>query len=578
MFFQGVRIYCLVIFLQVLRGIMKRYFFLLFPLLLLFSCGKENTSPNQNPDTHGLDASEEIIKNYLPIGKTYSDEELAQMNLELFNQNLSADGLTFSNIKKHLFTPEHCHQEKYFEACFVLLNTILALELQRLYLPMFPEGGSFEDSGEAIDLFPTKEKDFYEIVFSPVPLQKSNFRRDLLAHAQKISAEQVDFSLVQEYLTQNLKKIPKNMHIIESINAYLIALYGDFSGLDYHGKKYQAKPSKKLFGMGLETFSGRGVFISRVLDGADSPLLPGDKVLSIEETLVTTHTQVIELLSTKKSASLKILREGKELEVSLVKKALAQEHLSYQKETLSFGTLHYLGFSGFAENTAKSLRQKIEGFAPQDILILDLRDNNGGLLSGAEQIADFFLEKDVPLFTEVRLGGEKTKVITAHESLFNGTVIFLQSPLCISACEILARSLYHRKKPTYFVGETTYGKFSFQSAQNTVAALPFHQGKFFKVRINRGLIAFLEDKELSTPNLKGLTPDFSVSDQRFQGVSNAQHAVNPLRIAGVEEKKPGPRALSSQLTQCMQEKSPSLEAHPYYHFAKNLISCLANSQ
>ena len=124
--------------------------------------------------------------------------------------------------------------------------------------------------------------------------------------------------------------------------------------------------------------------------------------------------------------------------------------------------------SGFNELTAKELKAAVEEIeaAGGRGLVIDLRDNPGGLLSQAIEVVDTFLTEGTIVTTKDRRGGEKT--YKAHES---GTMFMpaAQKPIAVlvngnsaSASEIVAAALQDNHRAA-IVGERSYGKGSVQS-------------------------------------------------------------------------------------------------------------------
>ncbi|HEV3437812.1 MAG TPA: S41 family peptidase [Gemmata sp.] len=121
--------------------------------------------------------------------------------------------------------------------------------------------------------------------------------------------------------------------------------------------------------------------------------------------------------------------------------------------------------AAFNELTAKEVEaavKEIEGAGGRG-LIIDLRDNPGGLLTQAIEVSDLFLTEGKIVSTKDRHGG--TKTYSARES---GT-LFLQKPIAVlvnnlsaSASEIVAAALQDNKRAA-IVGERTYGKGSVQT-------------------------------------------------------------------------------------------------------------------
>jgi carboxyl-terminal processing protease len=129
---------------------------------------------------------------------------------------------------------------------------------------------------------------------------------------------------------------------------------------------------------------------------------------------------------------------------------------------------HNANDSGFNEQTAKELKAAIEEIeaAGGRGLVIDLRNNPGGLLSQAIEVVDLFLTEGKIVTTKDRRGGERTS--KAHGA---GTMLLPaeQKPIAVivnnqsaSASEIVAAALQDNGRAVV-VGERTYGKGSVQS-------------------------------------------------------------------------------------------------------------------
>src|SRR5690606_24997281 len=104
----------------------------------------------------------------------------------------------------------------------------------------------------------------------------------------------------------------------------------------------------------------------------------------------------------------------------------------------------YIILHTFSEDSSLLFSEKLAELQAQglDRLILDLRDNSGGLLQTAQEIAGHFLE-DVPLaYTQDRNGREEVfPVIEQDERLTNLTLVVLVNEWSASASELLAGAL-----------------------------------------------------------------------------------------------------------------------------------------
>ena len=125
----------------------------------------------------------------------------------------------------------------------------------------------------------------------------------------------------------------------------------------------------------------------------------------------------------------------------------------------------YIRLSGFNELTTKELREAIAEIERDGgkALILDLRDNPGGLLSEAVSVTDLFLS-DGPIVTTRGQNPDKQRSFdaTKDNNVFEGKpVVVLVSDQSASASEIVAAALQDKGRAVV-VGERTYGKGSVQ--------------------------------------------------------------------------------------------------------------------
>lgn len=124
--------------------------------------------------------------------------------------------------------------------------------------------------------------------------------------------------------------------------------------------------------------------------------------------------------------------------------------------------------SGFNEQTAKELRTTLEEIeaAGAKGLIIDLRNNPGGLLSQAIEVSDLFLTDGKIVTTKDRRGGERTSKAHEAETMFlpasEKPIAVLVNGQSASASEIVAAALQDNGRAA-IIGERTFGKGSVQS-------------------------------------------------------------------------------------------------------------------
>ena len=113
----------------------------------------------------------------------------------------------------------------------------------------------------------------------------------------------------------------------------------------------------------------------------------------------------------------------------------------------------------FDETTADDFKTKFEELNKQGIksLIIDLRNNGGGIVDQALQIADYVADKDSVLLYEVDKNNKETVKKAKTDPIINMPIIILTNENTASASEILAGALKDLGKAKT-VGTTTYGK------------------------------------------------------------------------------------------------------------------------
>jgi carboxyl-terminal processing protease len=138
--------------------------------------------------------------------------------------------------------------------------------------------------------------------------------------------------------------------------------------------------------------------------------------------------------------------------------------------------------------------------APISGLVIDLRDNPGGVLESAVDIAGLFMANTDVVQIEGRKGVERT-LTTAPKALLEGLpVVILQNRYSASAAEVLASSLQTQKRAK-IVGEISYGKGSVQSV------IPVNDEQAIKLTVAHYLTA--DGRQIDDI---GVTPDVRLDE------------------------------------------------------------------
>lgn len=188
----------------------------------------------------------------------------------------------------------------------------------------------------------------------------------------------------------------------------------------------------------------------------------------------------------------------------------------------------YIKFTSFDETTAEDFKTKYEELNKQGIksLIIDLRNNGGGIVDQALEIADFVADKDSVLLYEVDKNNKETVKKAKIDSIIKMPIIILTNENTASASEILAGALKDLGKAK-IVGTTTYGKGVIQQI------LRLNDGSGLKVTI----------EEYQTPNRNkihkvGIEPDEKIElPESVENVLNVKESEDTQLQKAIEMLK-----------------------------------------
>jgi len=195
---------------------------------------------------------------------------------------------------------------------------------------------------------------------------------------------------------------------------------------------------------------------------------------------------------------LTILR-GKESLIFEVERAQINIPLT-KTEYYDNGSIGYLQMNMFSDGLSNAVSKALNEFKAKQVkgIILDLRDNPGGLLSEAQSVAGNFMDSNIMLWTKDRNGIEKSLDFTGKK--LDLPIVILVNGGTASASEIFTGAMKYYKEATV-VGEKTFGKGVIQQ----IFSLP--ENYTIKVTIEEYL---LPDK--TSINGKGIEPDVIVSN------------------------------------------------------------------
>lgn len=156
-----------------------------------------------------------------------------------------------------------------------------------------------------------------------------------------------------------------------------------------------------------------------------------------------------------------VLRGVDELEFNITRANIVMQ--SVRSEMLD-NNIGYIRISSFEEKTAEDFKQQLRDMEIKRVkgLVIDLRDNGGGLVESSVQIADLLLDEGVVTYTEDRKG--KKEYYNAKGGKTNLPYVILVNGGTASASEILTAAVKDHKGGK-IVGVNTYGKGIIQSIE-----------------------------------------------------------------------------------------------------------------
>ena len=245
-------------------------------------------------------------------------------------------------------------------------------------------------------------------------------------------------------------------------------------------------------------------------------ILPGDIVISVDDIAVDTQNTATTITRMRgrpgTPVTLDVMREGTQESLHFALTRALIHVKTVQAEYLGDG-YGYIRLNGFTDNTGTELEAVARELVDQQDLrgvVLDLRNNPGGVLDAAVEVADVFLERGLIVRGKGRIQEARFEEYANPGDIFSGiAVAVLVNRGSASASEIVAGALkdHHRAR---IVGEQTYGKGSVQTI------IPLSDGRALK----------LTTSQYFTPsggsiNGTGIKPDYVVSAQntaqRYRG-------------------------------------------------------------
>jgi len=273
-------------------------------------------------------------------------------------------------------------------------------------------------------------------------------------------------------------------------------------------EEFMTETEGSYVGIGIYMFQNTDdntVVILTPIEGSPAEkvgILPGDIITKVDGVEYTGEDfeKISTYIKGEEGTTVKITveRAGKELEFEVERKKI--DLYPIESEIIE-NNIGYINITSFDEGCSKEFKNTYTELTKKNIksLIIDLRNNGGGIVDEALEIADYILEKDdIILITKDKEGNEKIEK-SKKKPIINMQIVVLTNENTASASEIVAAALKENDKAT-IIGEITYGKGLIQEL------ITLSDGSGIKITI----------EEYYTPkgnkiNEVGITPDKKVS-------------------------------------------------------------------
>ena len=260
---------------------------------------------------------------------------------------------------------------------------------------------------------------------------------------------------------------------------------------------YNSEEYKQFTSSSSGTYSGIGVAVSQNVttgaitivktfkkgSGEKEGMKPGDVIYKVEGKKIEglELSKVVSMIKGEEGTFVKVtvLRDGKEIEFNLKRKKLEVDTVNYRMEDRSGKKIGYISVSEFDEVTASQFKSAISELSKEGMegLVIDLRDNPGGLLDVTCEMLDRMIKKGLLVYTVDKYGKRVDEDATDSDS-FDKPVAILVNGNSASASEVFSGAMKDYKAAT-LVGTKTFGKGIVQSI------VPFGDGTAMKVTVSK---------------------------------------------------------------------------------------------
>ncbi|MDD2661462.1 MAG: S41 family peptidase [Methylococcales bacterium] len=358
------------------------------------------------------------------------------------------------------------------------------------------------------------------------------------------------------------------------------AIRGMLSGLDPHSaylvpEEYQELKegtTGQFGGLGIEVTMENG-FIKVVSPIDDTPaqkagIKTGDLIIKLDDIPVKgmSLTDAVKKMRGEPGSKivLTIVREGEEapLKLTLTRAIIKVKSVKSRMLEKGFG---YIRISSFQSGTGDALKEALAALKKENGgnklkgLVLDLRNNPGGVLNAAVEVSDAFLKSGLIVYTEGRIENSEMRFNASPDDLIDGApIVVLINAGSASASEIVAGALQDQKRAV-IMGEKSFGKGSVQTI------LPISNGAAVKLTTAR----------YYTPSgrsiqAEGIEPDITLARVKLETLDKTDFT--PIKEADLSHHLQNGKGSSDGKKGGLDKEKEGLDVEDYaVHEALNLL-------
>ncbi|WP_442497675.1 S41 family peptidase [Methylobacter sp. sgz302048] len=309
------------------------------------------------------------------------------------------------------------------------------------------------------------------------------------------------------------------------------AIRGMLSGLDPHSAYLIAEEYQELKegttgqfgGLGIEVTMENG-FVKVVSPIDDTPaqragIKTGDLIVRLDDQPVKgmSLNDAVKIMRGEPGSKilLTVVREGEEapLKITITRDIIKVKSVKSRMLEKDYG---YVRISSFQSRTGESLKEAIADLKKENAsnlkgLVLDLRNNPGGVLNAAVEVSDAFIKSGLIVYTEGRIENSEMRFNASPDDIIEGApIVVLINAGSASASEIVAGALQDQKRAV-IIGEKSFGKGSVQTI------LPTSNGAAVKLTTAR----------YYTPSgrsiqAEGIEPDIALARVKLESVDKSE--------------------------------------------------------